>query len=298
MVATSRYGATPGTPSALDPNTQRSTGSSTSSGSSSQFQGITGNDKDNLQTLINTLLYGTATPQTRTGYRGSDGKFYTIEEFDRMPRGPVKVKLFGGVGQQVTEVLSPVNYQGTTAMQEAADSKKQVMADLTKLISQYSPEGASADSALAMQTLLQKSMEANMPAIQRSIENAGTSGGAQQALLSNDLATRAAGESALLGLETKKEYGQISANLANVLGSLSNQEDPAIKALLEALKATSTSSQQESRSQTETRQSGPIGLQAAGSDVFAPNAGPAASTGNPWIAADYGRKPAHTSAYK
>lgn len=284
MVATSRYGATPGTPSALDSNTQQSTGSSTSSGSSSQFQGITGKDKENLQTLINTLLYGQDGATTEKVITTATGK-YTLKDLIAKYGQEDGTALFNaalsgkkgnasnwlGEFTVADEITQAPGYQGTTAMQEAADSKKQVMADLTKLISQYSPEGASADSALAMQTLLKKSMEANMPAIQRSIENAGTSGGAQQALLSNDLATRAAGESALLGLETKKEYGQISANLADILGGLSTQEDPAIKALLEALKATSISSQQESRSQTETRQSGPIGVQAANMDVFAPN---------------------------
>lgn len=318
-MAESRYG-NGSDPTALNPNTQQSTGSSAQTQSSSSFQGISGADKANLQTLINTLLYGQGTSQG-TVYRDAAGNIVDKSEYDNFIRMQQNIQqdtrmnssqanaamqqLFNNRITAGTEALDsttgkPVagaNFSGTTAMQEAAAAKKQVMTDLTKLISQYSPEGASADSALVMQKLLQDSMEANMPAIQRSIENAGTSGSAQSALLSQNLATKSAGEAAQLGLQAKTNYGQISANLANVLGSLANQEDPAIKALLEALKATSTGQSGSSQSSTETRQSGPIGLQGTGagngntidpSSVFHPGY-VAGSQPYPWISADYGR---------
>ena|SRR3990167_6934568 len=307
-MAESRYSTNKGssaTPT-LDPNTQQSTGSMTSTQASSQFQGLLGQGATDIQNVINTLLHGAGQAVQGTVYRDKSGKVVSAEAYKAQqqeiaslsaPSGSYggsialagraqsariaqRNAIYANLISPSTEPIDPktgqpigaADYEGTPAMQEAAVAKKQVMADLQKLIASYSPEGASADAALAMQGMLRKSLEENMPAIQRSIEGAGTSGGSMEALLSQDIATRAAETGAKLGLEAKRDYGQISSQLAQTLGQLSIQKDPVMEALLQALETNKIATQSSSQTQKETRQSGPIGLSGASSpQVFAPN---------------------------
>lgn len=254
----------------LNPNTEQSTGSSntTASTNTSGFQGMDVAGRRDLQSLINTLMYGTATPPTQQVYYGSDGKKYSKAEYDAAMtirrRGWTNdpIALPGVVFTPATEATAPANFAGTDIQAAQKEARKKLLDIIGTRLQQYSPDSAQADSLLAMQSLLQKSLEANMPAIQRSIENAGTSGGSQQALLAQDLTTRSAGEVATLGLKAKTDYGNISANLSNVLGGMTAQQDPVVAALIDALKGAQiqSNSTQQSQNTTENRQSGPIGI--------------------------------------
>ena len=100
---------------------------------------------------------------------------------------------------------------------------------------EFSKDAAFRDADNAMALQLQRAMETALPSVLLAGESAGTSGDALSALLTQDLATRAAGESAQLGLGAAVDYGNISANLSQTLAGLANREDPAVQALIAAL---------------------------------------------------------------
>lgn len=123
----------------------------------------------------------------------------------------------------------------------------------------YTKKAAFEDAASLMAENLRKSLEANMPAISKSIQGAGTSASSMQGLLSQKLATESAQAASSLGAEQAKAYGNISANLQGVL-ELLTRIDPSIETnLLKALELTRTSRTETSGSRegiTETGQSG------------------------------------------
>lgn len=110
----------------------------------------------------------------------------------------------------------------------------------------YSKQAAFGDAADLMAQQLRKSLEANMPAISRSIQGAGTSASSMQGLLSQKLATESAQAASALGAEQAKAYGGISAQLQGVLEALT-RIDPSIETnLLKALDMTKVSRQTQS----------------------------------------------------
>jgi hypothetical protein len=123
----------------------------------------------------------------------------------------------------------------------------------------YSKNAAFTDAANLMAQQLQKSLEANMPAISKSIQGAGTSASSMQGLLAQKLATESAQAAGALGAEQAKSYGNISAQLQGVLEALT-RIDPSIEtSLLKALELTKVSKQEQRGTKqgiTETGQSG------------------------------------------
>lgn len=154
---------------------------------------------------------------------------------------PVPQSSFSGIKKEDRKTLDDLIASltaGTPGTKEAALGKTDSMAAFRDILASYSSGAAGADTATAMQYLISKGMEKALPNIQRSIEGAGTSGGAMQALLAQNAATEAAGQSALLGAKVKTDYGQISTQAAQGLGQVAGQEDPALRQLLDALKLT------------------------------------------------------------
>lgn len=146
---------------------------------------------------------------------------------------------------------------GGTAEQKAQAAKKNEGMDLTKAaLGNYTKSKAFEDALALITQSLDKSMEANKPAIQRSVEGAGTSAGSMQALLSQRLATDASTAAGALGAEQSKAYGQITAALLNTLNQSASQSDPVVGDLLKALDLTRISRQsstsQGSSTQTST----------------------------------------------
>jgi hypothetical protein len=128
-------------------------------------------------------------------------------------------------------------------------SSSTVIPDITGLLSDYSKQSAFTDASALIKSSLAESMESQKPIIQRAMEGAGTSAGSMQALLSQQLADKAALSAGKLGAEQAKAYGQIAANLMQTQvqaeSSQANQENQFatdLARLADALKIQSQSS--------------------------------------------------------
>jgi len=270
MATDSRYPDAPAASptTALNPNTQvrqeTSTSTQNSNQSQSSFQGLTGTGLANTQLLIDKLLYG-SNPQRGTVYKNSTTG--QIEEID--PR--MLHQIPGLFNTNIRADARGNRYTLETRITPSEDSvlnadpeKAQTLTTLKNLLASYSPDSATKDAETAVNYALQKAMETNAPAIQRAVENAGTSGGSMSALLSQDLAARAAGEAATLGLQNKQVYGQTSTQLSNTLAQLANSKDPRIEQLIQALDLTKASSSSGSSTSSSTQQasggSTPLGI--------------------------------------
>ncbi len=111
---------------------------------------------------------------------------------------------------------------GNNLFSEAADLIKKALPD-------YSKAAAFADSKAVIEDAIAKSMEANKPAIQRSIEGAGTSASSMAGLLSQKLATETARSAAVAGADQAKSYGGILSNLLASLAGMGSNGDPTAK---------------------------------------------------------------------
>lgn len=152
--------------------------------------------------------------------------------------------LQGTERDQIKELLSTMIGGGTDAYKQAQAQRQESIAMMDKTLGDYSKQSAFADAGALMQQNLNKSMEANMPMIQRSMQNAGTSGGSMQALLSQKLASDAALGAGALGAEQAKAYGQISTSLLGQRGGMTTGEDQSLKpiaAIADLLKTSSSS---------------------------------------------------------
>lgn len=122
--------------------------------------------------------------------------------------------------------------------QDLAQQKAQRQQEIQALQGQrsgFTKEAALADAQGAMGAMLRRALESALPTLVRSAEGAGTSANSMRALMTNDLATRAAEQAAALGLQNIGTYGGLTANLSSVLERLINAQDPVSAALLQAL---------------------------------------------------------------
>ena len=127
---------------------------------------------------------------------------------------------------------------GGTAEQKAEiQNRKNTQALIQSQLENYTTDRAFADAKGAMSQQLRQSLEKNMPAISRGAEGAGSSAGSMQALLSNDLATRAAEGAAALGAQQAQAYGGITANIDSTLERISQPMNLAEQTLVQALQA-------------------------------------------------------------
>lgn len=144
---------------------------------------------------------------------------------------------------------------GSESFKKQQADRNMITADTQKLQGNYSKEAAFQDAAMLMQQMLQKSMEANMPAIAKSITGAGTSSSSMQGLLSEKLATDSAQASGALGAEQAKAYGGIQASLAATLEALSRINTDGEQNFLKALELLKVSSSQGTSSSQQTSNS-------------------------------------------
>lgn len=147
---------------------------------------------------------------------------------------------FSGIEDPETRALlkgliNQLNTGGTAGMKEAKAAKDASISKIDTTLADYTKKGAFQDAVDLMAQNLSKSMEANKPAIQRSIEGAGTSAGAMQGLLSQKLATESSQAAGAMGAEQARAYGQIAAALLGQRGQLTTGKDEAINPLLQAM---------------------------------------------------------------
>lgn len=167
---------------------------------------------------------------------------------------------FGGIeNPQALEALSILISQlqrGETPGQKQQGERNNEITRTRELSRDYSKGAAFLDAENAVNQALRKSMEANMPAITKAIQGAGTSSSSMQGLLAQRLATESAQAAGALGAKQAVDYGNISANLQGVLEALTRTNDPGTEALLKAIGLLkvdrSTSSQQSTQSQSSS----------------------------------------------
>lgn len=135
--------------------------------------------------------------------------------------------------QFITQLMS-----GGTANQKGEIQKRDAMTQfVTNLLGLVSPEQANADAQGLMGQQLQKSLEQQMPALQKAIEGAGTSASSMQALIANRIAQDSAQSAAALGGEQQKAYAQSRAQLASLLEVFTRPQNTVENTLIQALNA-------------------------------------------------------------
>lgn len=155
-----------------------------------------------------------------------------------------------GVAQNFIQQL----LSGGTAEQRGEAARKiQVMDYISNLLGNYTTAKGFEDAQGLMASQLRKTMESTQPGMIRAVEGAGAQGGSMQALLLNDLATRASEQAAALGAKQAADYGQITASLNNVLGGLAKPDNvvgQTLAAAIGAMKGTYNEQSQSSSSST------------------------------------------------
>lgn len=152
-----------------------------------------------------------------SGTQSNQSSFSGIEDQD----------VFNAIKGKLTGLIAGTDADALLAKQQ----KQESISGYDKLLADYSKQGAFTDAAALMQQNLNAAMEANKPAIQRAVEGSGTSAGSMQALLSQQLADKAALSAGALGAEQAKAYGQISANLMGGRGQLTTGKDDSISGI-------------------------------------------------------------------
>lgn len=163
---------------------------------------------------------------------------------------------FNPLAQQSLDSLIRMLLQGN-APGYSTGRRESLYPMLEGLLSDYNKQNAFGDAQGLMALTLQKAMEQNMPAISRAIEGAGTSAGSMQALLANNASRDAALAASALGAEQAKSYGNISANLMQLLEATSRPDTAIMGALVQALNVAKggTTTRQATSSGTESKSS-------------------------------------------
>ena len=196
------------------------------------------------QPLQNPVLYAKELDRLVQRERSGNGGSGLTGDTQSQSNSSSFAGLEGTERDQIKGLLSQMIGGGTEAYKQAQAQRQETIGMLDSALNQYSKQAAFSDAAAMMQQNLNKSMEANQPAIQRAMQNAGTSGGSMQALLSQKLANDAALSAGTLGAEQAKAYGQISSSFMNQRGALTTGQDQSldpIARLAETLKVSRSS---------------------------------------------------------
>jgi len=125
---------------------------------------------------------------------------------------------------------------GGTKQQKKQTGERDAVTELVRnLLGEFSKQKAFEDAKGLMALNMQNSMQKNMPAIQKSIEGAGTSAASMQSLLSQNLVNDSALAASALGGEQAKAYAGTTTNLASLLEALTRSDNSVLTALTNAL---------------------------------------------------------------
>lgn len=171
--------------------------------------------------------------QTTTGSQTTREQALTEFDIDRM----------SGAGRGALEnLLAELAAGGTEEQRRNREEQLNTLRRLRAEQEQYTRETALEDAEGLVQHTLNQAMEQAMPSILQAGAQAGTSGDAISALLSQDAATRASGEAARVGTDAVQGYGSILANLMGSEAAAADAlEDEAVQSLLQALQIDSGS---------------------------------------------------------
>src|SRR5690554_1593693 len=138
--------------------------------------------------------------------------------------------------QALSRLLAQLAAGGTDEQRRILEEQLNTLRSNRAAQADYSRETALGDAEGLVQRTLQTALEQSLPSILLAGSGAGTSGGAISALLTQDLAARAAGEAAGVGVDAVQGYGGILAQLMGQEAQTAlSMEDQATNALLQAL---------------------------------------------------------------
>lgn len=173
---------------------------------------------------------------------------------------------------------------GTQQMANDMAARKGEINKVTQQRAGYSKDAAFSDAQGLMAQTMRRVMEQLVPSISRAAEGAGASQSSLRALLLQDAANKAAESSAAQGLNAAVQYGQIGANLSQVLEALTRPDNTVTNALLNALSiakgavtntqgVTNTVGQTQTNTQTNERKQtdyAPFSAPVGGMTVYGP----------------------------
>lgn len=152
------------------------------------------------------------------------------------------------LGTLITQLMG-----GGTKQQKKQTGERDAVTELVRnLLGEFSKQKAFEDAKGLMALNMQNSMQKNMPAIQKSIEGAGTSAASMQSLLSQNLVNDSALAASALGAEQAKAYAGTTTNLASLLEALTRSDNSVLTALTSALDLSKGGTVNRSVSQTGT----------------------------------------------
>jgi hypothetical protein len=170
---------------------------------------------------------------------------------------------FAAGGEDVLKILLQQLLAGGTPEQRLeAQRRAEEIATVRGTRGDYTKQAAFLDAQGAMAGESRKALEKLVPSITKAAEGAGTSASSMRALLLQDAANKAAESASALGLKAAVDYGGVNSNLSAVLQSLTAQNNPVTKALLEAIMASKgqQSTQQQTSAGGSFRNAGTDGL--------------------------------------
>lgn len=203
----------------------------------------------------------TTTAPSTTTQSGAQSSFESLSKQNMTPESLAALEA----------LIKTLSTGGTPQQQAEVAKKKQTQQLIEGLLGQYSSGQAFTDAKSLMALNLQQALEKNMPAIQRSIEGAGTSASSAQGLLAQNLSRDTALAAGALGAEQAKAYGGITANLSSSLaGMASTAMDPVTAALLQALQVSRGAVENTTGSRTGTSSSQAFTPAQVQTSIFAP----------------------------
>ena len=128
---------------------------------------------------------------------------------------------------------------GTPQSQQNSATRQAAAASLLATVQQLTPANAEARAVAAVDLVVQRALEGALPQLQAAGESAGTSTNALQALAINDLATRTAGTTAAVILESIANFAAAQAQAGGALQGVTEQ-DPVSRELLTLITGTPT----------------------------------------------------------
>lgn len=177
----------------------------------------------------------------------------------------------------LTKLIQQLLSGGTDEQKAEANTRATAVQTVNRQIGDYSKQAAFADAQGAMSQQSRLALEKLIPAITRSAEGAGTSASSMRALLLQDSANKAAESAAALGLKASTDYGSIAAGLTGTLGSLAQEQNPVLAALMQAINLSKGSYSEGSGTGTSNKQP----TDAYGNAVYYASAG-GGSRDSPW----------------
>ena len=188
--------------------------------------------------------YASLLPASFSGQDSAPGK---TTVFETSPTSAAESGSSSSFTSDVTSNFTPENEKilgtliaqlmgGGTKQQKKQTGERDAVTELVRnLLGEFSKQKAFEDAKGLMALNMQNSMQKNMPAIQKSIEGAGTSAASMQSLLSQNLVNDSALAASALGGEQAKAYAGTTTNLASLLEALTRSDNSVLTALTNAL---------------------------------------------------------------